>query len=151
MMPAQPPKPEFSRVVEVPKRRGKTVTLAIAAAPAERAALARRFDLLALDRLEAGLQLELQRDGIVQVSGTLVAELEQSCVVTLEPVPSRLAEEFTLLYGPPEADSEIELDGEAEPVEPFEGDRIDVGEAVAQQLSLALDPFPRAPGATIDA
>ena len=38
------------------------------------------------------------------------------------------------------------LSGEAELVEPAPGGVVDIGEAVAQQLSLALDPFPRAPG-----
>ena len=42
------------------------------------------------------------------------------------------------------------LDGDAEPVEPLDDGMIDIGEAVAQQLSLALDPFPRAPGAVLD-
>jgi hypothetical protein len=31
------------------------------------------------------------------------------------------------------------------------GNAIDVGEAVAQQFSLALPPFPRSPGAILDA
>ena len=36
---------------------------------------------------------------------------------------------------------------DADETELFEGDEIDIGEAVAQQLSLTLDPFPRAPDA----
>jgi hypothetical protein len=39
---------------------------------------------------------------------------------------------------------------ETEVAEPFEGDAIDIGEAVAQQLALALDPYPRAPGASLE-
>jgi len=50
-----------------------------------------------------------------------------------------------VLYGEAEAARDIVLDGESDPVEPLEGGRIDIGEAVAQQLSLSLDPFPRAP------
>ena len=34
-------------------------------------------------------------------------------------------------------------------VEPFDGSAIDIGEAAAQQLALALDPYPRAAGASL--
>jgi hypothetical protein len=52
-----------------------------------------------------------------------------------------------VLYGPPAEVGDVVLDGAAEPIEPLEGEVIDIGEAVAQQLSLALDPFPRSAGA----
>jgi len=69
-------------------------------------------------------------------------------VVTLEPVASHVTDSFSLLYGRSQNDaSEVVLSGEAELVEPLEGGVIDIGEAAAQQLSLALDPYPRAPGA----
>ncbi|HXQ51965.1 MAG TPA: DUF177 domain-containing protein [Stellaceae bacterium] len=145
-----PPAPEFSRLVEVPRALGKDVTLAIAASPAECAALAQRFDLVSLDRLEAELRLERLAGELVRLTATLIADLAQSCVVTLEPIATRVEENFTLLYGTAETAREIVLDSEAETVEPYDGVRIDVGEAVAQQLSLALDPFPRAPGASIE-
>jgi uncharacterized metal-binding protein YceD (DUF177 family) len=140
--------PEFSRVVEAPRASGRVITHRIAAGAAERAALARRFDLVALDRLEAEVRLERMKDGLVRLDATLAAEVVQSCVVSLEPVASTLQEPFVLLYGDVEADRAIDLDGEAETIEPLEEhDRIDIGEAVAQQLSLSLDPFPRHPDA----
>jgi uncharacterized metal-binding protein YceD (DUF177 family) len=145
-----PPAPEFVRLVDVPRAAGLDVTLVIAASPAECVALARRFSLVSLDRLEAELRLERLAGGLVRVSATMTAELAQSCVVTLEPVAARIEEDFTVFYGPAETAREIVLDGTAETVEPLEGSRIDVGETVAQQLSLALDPFPRAPGARLE-
>jgi hypothetical protein len=150
MMATAPPAPEFARLVDVPRAAGLVVTLAIAANPAECAALALRFALVALDRLEAEVRLERLDGGLVRVSATLAAELAQSCVVTLEPVAARIEEDFTVLYGTAKAAREVVLDGAAETVEPFDGFRIDVGEAVAQQLSLALDPFPRAPDARLE-
>ncbi len=144
-MPKPPSAPEFARAVEAPRAVGRPATHAVAANAAERAALARRFSLLSLDRLEAEVRLERLEGGVVRLTASLVAEAVQECVVTLEPVPARLAEDFTVLYGAPEAARDIVLDSEAEPVEPLEGGRIDIGEAVAQQLSLSLDPFPRAP------
>jgi hypothetical protein len=73
-------------------------------------------------------------------------------VVTLEPVASRVEDRFMLLYGHAQDEAgEVVLSGEAELVEPISGGTLDLGEAVAQQLSLALDPYPRAPGAAATA
>lgn len=117
----------------------------IEATEAERAALSRRFGLLALDRFVAEVRLEPFGRG-VRLEATLDADVVQECVVSLEPVASRVRERFTLVYG--EAPANPEEDDTV--VEPLEGDTIDIGEAVAQQLSLALDPYPRAPGAALD-
>lgn len=144
-MPTPSPAPEFARAVEAPRATGRATTHAIAANADERAALARRFALLSLDRLEAEVRLERLEGGLVRLTASLAAAVVQECVVTLEPVPARIAEDFTVLYGAAEAARDVVLDGEAEPVEPLDGGRIDIGEAVAQQLSLSLDPFPRAP------
>jgi uncharacterized metal-binding protein YceD (DUF177 family) len=145
MMAKPPPGPEFSRMVEVPRAAGRQSTHAIAANDHERATLAGRFALLSLDRLEAEVRLEGLDRGFVRLTASLDAEVVQSCVVTLEPVPSRIVETFTLLYGAAETARDIVLDSDDETVEPLDGGKIDIGEAVAQQLSLALDPFPRAP------
>ena len=142
--------PEFTRIIDVPHRVGQAATHKIAANADQRAALAARFGIIALDRLEAEIRIERLPGGIVRLAATLDADVVQSCVVTLEPVANRVEEDFTLLFGKGEQAREIVLDGEEETVEPLEGDRIDIGEAVAQQLSLALDPFPRAAGASLD-
>ena len=77
----------------------------------------------------------------------------QSCVVTLEPVPADIDETFTLFYtdetAPAGHSVDLPMEDEAWP-EPIVGGAIDIGEAVAQQLAVALDPYPRAPGATLD-
>jgi uncharacterized metal-binding protein YceD (DUF177 family) len=147
---APAPPPEFARPVEVPQGPGRETVHAIAAGADERAALAARFALLALDRLEAEVRLRRLAGGLVRLSAALRADVVQACVVTLEPVPSRIEEDFSLLYGAADEAREIVLDGEDETVEPLAGNRIDIGEAVAQQLSLALDPFPRVEGARLD-
>jgi uncharacterized metal-binding protein YceD (DUF177 family) len=138
---------EFSRPIDIAKLPPGETIQEIAATAGERAALARRFSLLALDRLEARVGLQRLAGGLVRLGAELYADVVQECVVTLEPVASRIEDSFTLLYGASaEAAGEITLNGEAELVEPLAGSSIDIGEAVAQQLSLALDPFPRAPG-----
>ena len=160
-MAAKPePQPEFSRLVPVDRLGEAEITEEISAGPGERAALARRFGLLSLDRLSATLRLE--RAGarnLVRIAGRLAAEVTQACVVTLEPVSARLEKDFTLLYdldaaahGEDEAGGarEVTIEAEAEePPEPVGPHGIDLGEALAQQLAIALDPYPRAPGAAL--
>jgi uncharacterized metal-binding protein YceD (DUF177 family) len=141
------PTPEFSRPVDTTRLPREGASLDIAAAPAERAALAQRFGLLSLDRLEAQVALKRLAGDLIRVTAELSADVVQSCVVTLDPVASGVEDSFTLLYGAVEEASELVLDSEAETVEPLDRETIDIGEAVAQQLSLALDPFPRSPEA----
>lgn len=144
------PLAEFTRTVDIAHLARESV-YDIAATAAERAALARRFELLALDRLEAQVRLSPLAGGYLRLAATLSADLVQACVVTLEPVAARIEDEFTLLYGAAgEERREVVLSGMAEVVEPRPGGLLDIGEAVAQQLSLALDPYPRAPGAALE-
>ncbi len=142
--------PEFSRPVSVARLGGKIATYSIEATEAERAALARRFDLVALDRLVAEITLARQVGGAVRLEGRLEASLAQSCVVTLEPVPEEIEDAFVLIYRPDldedEADRLALEHPEDDVVEPLIGEAIDIGEAVAQSLSIAMDPYPRAPG-----
>lgn len=149
---------ELSRGVAVADVGERPLTVEIAASPAERRALAERFGLAALDRLAGRARLSRvpARGGggpVLRVEIEFEAEAEQTCVVTLEPAPARLAEsglvvEFT--SGP--APREVDLPpGDGGPPEPLEGDSVDVGELLAQQFGLALDPYPRAPGAAFAA
>ncbi|HEV8014596.1 MAG TPA: DUF177 domain-containing protein [Stellaceae bacterium] len=142
--------PEFSRRIDGLRLAAGGERFELAATAEERAGLAKRFALLTLDRLEAKVKLTPLAGGYYRLAAEFEAELTQACTITLEPLPGRIAEAFTLAYGPTEEGGEIVLDGDAEPVEPLDDGVIDIGEAVAQQLSLALDPFPRAPGTGLD-
>lgn len=146
--------PELSRLVPVDKLVEGEVHEAIIANAEERAALARRFGLLALDRLEARLRLDHGGESLIRVTGRFEAEVIQACVVSLEPVHNLLEEAFSALYtlAPAPVEHDIVIDPETEePPEPAGPRGIDLGEAVAQQLALALDPYPRAPGAKLAA
>lgn len=149
------PTAEFSRPVLVDQVPTRGVEMDIEANPAERAALARRFDLQSVDALSAHLRLRAIAGGtLIRVDGRISAKVVQTCVVTLEPVPAMVEEEFELTYGGEEPDDEageIELSfDDADPPEPIVGGAIDVGEAVAEHLALALDPFPRKADAAFD-
>jgi hypothetical protein len=83
---------------------------------------------------------------VFELTGRWHARLAQRCVVTLEPVWAELDDAVRLSYGGvpglPAADP---LDDEGWP-EPIEDGIIDVGEAMAQLMGVALEPYPRAPG-----
>jgi uncharacterized metal-binding protein YceD (DUF177 family) len=148
---------EFSRLVPVDRLEQGEVIAEISAREGERRALAARFELVALEGLRAEVSLKRIESGpIVAVEGRLFAEVVQTCVVSLEPVANRVEEAFALLYAPegrirPQR-RRREEGGEdrGEWPEPIEQGAIDIGEAVAQQLSLALDPYPRKPGIRLE-
>ena len=128
------------------------LTLEIEFDAAEREALKRRLDLLALKLLAAELRFESagEAEGAIRVSGTIRARLAQSCVATLEPVPRTLCESISVLYAPSTEDPsehEVEVLAEGEEAEPLPAEGIDAGEMVAEHLALFLDPYPRHPDA----
>jgi uncharacterized metal-binding protein YceD (DUF177 family) len=140
--------PEFSRPERVDTIGERERSVTIEADAAERAALAERFGLVGVDSLSAELALRREASGIV-VRGRMRARVRQACVVTDEPVESEIDEPLALRFvadSEPEAE-EIELGAEDLDTVPLEGGAIDLGEAAAETMALALDPFPRAPGA----
>lgn len=143
-------KPEFSRPVRIDTLGGQPRSLGIGADEAERAALADRFGLAGIERLSAEAALTRSGERVV-AEGSLSALVTQSCVATGEPVEETVDEEFRIEFRPsPQggtADEEIELsEGELDVVF-YDGAAVDLGEAVAETLSLSLDPYPRAPTA----
>jgi len=144
--------PEFSRLVTVARVGYAPFRQHIEATPNEREKLARRFDLLALRRLVAAVELRRQGEEVIVLEAAFEAEFVQSCVVTLEPVASAISDSFLLVYGPAQAEPQEVGWQQADPVfEPLNGEAIDIGEAVAQELSLSLPVFPRHHDARIDA
>jgi len=143
--------PEFSRLVPLARLGTGSFQQRIEPTMEEREKLARRFDLLSLDRLAAEVTLRRQSGGVILLEAAIEAEFEQCCVVTLDPVRGILSHQFSLVYGPAgEDEREIALSGDEPAFEPLTGDAIDIGEAVAQELSLALPEFPRQTDAAID-
>jgi uncharacterized metal-binding protein YceD (DUF177 family) len=142
--------PEFSRLVPIARVGTEPFRQRIEATPEERERLARRLDLLVLDRFAADVELRRQSGQVIILDAAFAAEFEQCCSVTLEPVRGAIVDRFSLVYGPEENEEpEITLSGDEPAFEPLTGDTIDIGEAVAQELSLALPEFPRHPDAGI--
>jgi uncharacterized metal-binding protein YceD (DUF177 family) len=140
---------EFSRPLTLDAARRARDVVAIEADAAERAALAVRFDLFALDVLRASLTINVTGD-VILLSGTMTARATQRCVATDEPVPAVIEEPIALRCVPTGEvanDAEIELSDEDCDVIDYDGAAIDLGELIAQSLALALNPWPRSPGA----
>lgn len=150
---------EFERPYALDALRDRPVRHKIAATPEECAALAKRVGVLAIGKLEAKLVLQRVRAGrAVRVEGTIVAALEQACVVSLQPVAQKIAEKFAVLFVPADDLKPVPIDengdvdvaalaAEDELEEALPDGPLDLGELVAQEFAVAIDPYPRAPGA----
>ncbi len=139
---------ELSRLVDI--RSLPAAPIRLEAEPAECAALARRFDIVAIHDFEATVALE--KDGAaIDATGRLAARLVQSCAVSGEDLAVTIDEPVVLRFVPPGAprrpDEEVELEAEDCDEIEFEGTQFDLGEALAQSLALAIDPFLTGPGA----
>ena len=139
---------EFARPVRIDSLGPGPRELRIEAEAAERDALAARFGLVAIERLEAAAALHRDGDTVI-AEGRLQGAAVQRCVATGDPLPAEVDAPFTLRFQPADAPpgDEIELSEADCDTLDYEGGAIDLGEAVAEEFVLALDPFPRAPDA----
>lgn len=138
--------PEFSRPVD--RRRLPTAAVNLTANDQERAALAERFGLVGIDRLEAQLTLEEKGEAVL-AHGRLEADIVQSCAVSSEDLPVAIDEPLELRFVPEQPIDADELELEADELDEifFTGDELDLGEAVAQSLALSIDPYAVGPEA----
>jgi uncharacterized metal-binding protein YceD (DUF177 family) len=128
----------------------------------QRAAVAAELGIEAVGRLTATVVVSPQPGGGVSAQGRFDADVTQACVVSLAPVPATLGVGFTRHFvpGPVAAPHGKAADGDGDEEEggwvdpndevpdPIVGGLIDLGEVVTEELALALDPYPRAPGAS---
>ncbi|KHK93150.1 YceD family protein [Novosphingobium malaysiense] len=139
---------EFSRPFDVRQVEGKTPRLE--ASETERAALARRFELVRIDSLSAELELH-REDRTVEARGRLRAEIVQSCAVSAEDLAVSVDEDLFFRFVPERTDhvpdEEVEIDADDCDEIEYAGTHVDLGEAVAQSLALAIDPFLTGPDA----
>lgn len=154
----EPSMPVLLEPISLERIGAKVVTLSFEAGEAERAALAERFGLLELSAFAAEASLRRRKDtGWIELKGRLHATVVQECVVTLEPVVNRVEGEIDELFDDSSARRtgdrrdtkeriEVDLDPVADEPEPLDAETLDVGEIIAQVLSLSIEPYPRAPG-----
>ena len=148
--------PEFSRPVKVDAADADGMALSLEANVAECTALAERLDLWSLSDLRAELSCRRTAEGLIRLNVQFSANVIQSCVVSLDLVTGQIVDRFSVLCegdGARRPERGADVDGEFfldpfgdDPLEPLADGKIDVGELVAQHLSLALNPYPRASG-----
>jgi len=153
----KPTKSEIERIVDI-DRMGASGSTALDIAPSEseRAALAKRFGFLGLPAFTARVTVDRRAGARVVVEGRLRGKIVQACILTLDPVTQELDETFRIVFKQdlteerdPES-GEALVNPQADAPEPLSGNLLDVGEIVAEQLSLAADPYPRRPGAKLE-
>ncbi len=137
--------PEFSYEIELDDvgKQGKRFKLS--ANDEERRKIAARLKAISIEKLAGELRITASKTAI-RVEGVIEAELTRECVASLEPMGETVSEAFEIdfLREPPEeAIEEDDLDAP----EVHQGATLDLGELLVQQLSLAMDPFPRKEGA----
>ena len=140
--------PELSRPLALDRIGAAGAAMAIRAEPAERAALAVRLQIPAVASLACSFRLRRIGESVIEAVGELDAVVTQVCVVSLEDFAQAVHEAFTLHFVPAGSE-EDEPDPESIDQVPFSGNALDLGEAAVEQLALALDPYPRMPGADL--
>ncbi len=153
-------KPLLSRPLSVNEVPPEGLDVEIVASESERAALAEMNALPAIHSLEATLRARRWRGDGLEVTGDLRARVRQTCVVTLEEFDSEIMEPLELRFAPPKDAPRLRSRRHApepevvepnapdeDPPDPLIGGVADLGAVVSEFLTLALDPYPRKPGA----
>lgn len=147
------PKSELERLIKVKGLPGTPVV--VEADASERAALALRFGLPGIGTLHAQVDVE-QRGSAIRAVGTLKAAIQQLCAISGEDFPVQIDEPLDLRFVEEgtldpaldtEGEIEVELDAQDCDEIEYTGDAFDLGEAVAQTLGLAIDPYAEGPSA----
>ena len=126
---------------------------------AVRSAISVVGDLREVLSAHASFDVMPKAGGRFHVTGNVRARVGQTCVVTLDPIENDIDEPIDLIFAPPEQIPELAalVDDEAEhpevtadPPEPIINGIIDLGRLATDALLLAIDPYPRKPGAVFE-
>ena len=123
-------------------------TIAVDAEATELPAIAARLHVVAVASLHCAFDLRRIGETTIEARGILRARLTETCVVSLDEFEHDVQEAFTVHFVPAGSEDD-DPDPEAIDQIPFFGSSVDIGEAAVEQLALALDPFPRQPGAAL--
>ena len=116
---------------------------------AAREELAKFVAVLAVPSLRAHFQVRPSGRGAA-LDGSIEGAVRQACVVTLEPFDAPISETVSLRFSPHAAsrqEAEISVDAADDTPDVLVNDTIDLAAVIAEFLALAIDPYPRKPGA----
>lgn len=147
----------FSYLVKVGHVSANPVQVHVEADDRELKALAELWKVEAVNRLSAELQINRWKKDGIRIRGNVNGEVVQACVVTLEPVVSKIEQDIDQIFVPEgsklarivtDEAGEMVLDPDGPDLpETFVGDTIDAGALVAEFAALDIDPYPKKPGA----
>ena len=140
--------PEFYRPLALDRIGAHGLDMKVEASAAECAALALRMKLPAVHAVSCTFHLIREGRDRVLARGHLKARVTQTCVISLDEFEADIEEVFQVRFVPSGEENEDD-DPESDDEIPYEGNLVDLGEAAAEQLGLALDPYPRKPGAAL--
>jgi uncharacterized metal-binding protein YceD (DUF177 family) len=149
-------KSEIEHMIDIDRLAHGGAAVEIAPGEAERASLAKRFGFVELPAFSARVTVDRRIGGQVVVEGRLRGRIIQACILTLEPVIQELDDTFRVVFKQNLAEEldpesgEALLNAQSDAPEPLEGHMLDVGEIVAEHLSLVADPYPRKEGVTFE-
>src|SRR5258708_15897475 len=155
-VPNKEQKSEIERIADLARMGRGGTAVEIVSSEGERSALSRRVGFLGLPAFSARVTVDRRPGGQVVVEGRLRGKIVQACILTLDPVTQELDEAFRIVFKQDLAEDRDPESGEAlvsaqvDAPEPLPGNLLDIGEIVAEQLSLAADPYPRRPGVKLE-
>jgi uncharacterized metal-binding protein YceD (DUF177 family) len=142
--------PAWSVPIEVTEVPEGGLHLELEANESARSAIAKLTGVAAVPKLQASFDLARRGAGL-RVTGRLIAEVGQTCVVTLEPLTNTIDEEVDLVFLPGAPEPLAEGDTDEDAPEPLVDGRVDLGAIATEFLMLGVDPYPRKEGASFDA
>jgi uncharacterized metal-binding protein YceD (DUF177 family) len=153
-------RPPFERLYDLGDLSQAGTEVVIEAHGDDLASIAQWIGVDAVEFFKAEVELRRLSQSRFALDAHLVADVVQACVVTLEPVRSRLEREVSRrLFLAPSALRKPRGGEEEWPAAPAEDDvaeeisslRYDLAVPLLEELVLAVDPYPRAPGVVFQA
>ena len=158
----------FTASLDLGTVRDRVVEVSVSPAPAERAQIAHWLGIEALDSLKAVIQMSHSNADEYAYRGHFEADVVQACVITLAPVPAHLSGEirrkFKVVERPSTRRRKLAIEPSAavpaiidlaaadeDSPELLDQPVLDLAAPLLEELSLALDPYPKAPGAAFEA
>lgn len=157
---------EFSYLINADDIKEDVKTFTFSANNEEREALAKRYDVESVDALDVKAEVRRQSGFMIIVKGHYDAKLTQTCVVTLEPVQTQVSEDFEAFFTDRDdtvsfakarhkhiqenQDPETSFLDENDDPEKVVNGKVDLGEAVAQYLSLDVPAYPHKEGVSFE-
>jgi uncharacterized metal-binding protein YceD (DUF177 family) len=139
---------EFSRRLSIERIGPAGHNLTVEANADELAGLATRLHLSAVNALTCRLHLRPAQNETFVAEGWLDAVVTQTCLVSLDEFALPVSDHFIVRFVPSGSETD-DIDPDSDDEIPYSDGVIDLGEATAEQLALALDPWPRKPDATL--